>query len=483
MSQSNGTLSRRDVLKLMGSAGAVSILGATLGPQALAQADAGGKFLVYIHAGAWDGLAAGLLQPREADRWQRGLFLPGQDGESANPNINVHHKVGELILNNYTKPLSTIANHVCFGVATPRSLNHDDARMIQTTGGKDPGTFPSWVNGFAQALFDQKPGMTIVTTRGSQAERARGKTAKDVTLVEGTTFTGYRASFDDAATVPKGEHANRFWGILKTLGKGNFGVSSPDPQAAANLASYIDNLVVGQPQLADTAPAVTGVKAAFNRAAVNAQIDNATTGITAAHDGEGVKTRPYDDLLEFLQLCGALAKLGLARGASMALDLQDLHGGGSSVITARSGAQVFAQLAAFWKGYVIPNGLADKMMIVVSHEFSRTPYNNASTTANVIHNGAEVAVRSPGTDHQLVTGFVFLNGNVPGAKRIGGIGDFYTALGSKTLAGVGATDVAAYTSTRLVGSMLMRCFPDVFPNERAVRQSWGDFTPIEMVIA
>lgn len=93
----------------------------------------------------------------------------------------------------------------------------------------------------------------------------------------------------------------------------------------------------------------------------------------------------------------------------------------------------------------------------------------------------DASVRSPGLDHHLAIGMVFINGKVPPASRVGGISDLYLPFGSQNLQGIADKEIPAYKSSQLVGSMMMRCFDDIFPDERSVRQIWRNFTPIKLI--
>ena len=129
-----------------------------------------------------------------------------------------------------------------------------------------------------------------------------------------------------------------------------------------------------------------------------------------------------------------------------------------------------------------PNQLQDDVMVIVSHEFSRTPYNSSpGDTVNVMHKGVSKPVQSPGVDHHLAMGMVFINGKVPSQGRVGGIGDTYIAAGSADLKGIADPNITAYTSTQLVGSMLMRVWGDVYANSREVSKYWVGFTDADVI--
>ena len=135
---------------------------------------------------------------------------------------------------------------------------------------------------------------------------------------------------------------------------------------------------------------------------------------------------------------------------------------GSSVATARRGGDLAAQLRLFWN-WVQANKLEDDVMVVVTHEFSRSAYNKYMGKAEVpvMVNGEEVKILVPGVDHWFLMGMIFINGKVAPASRIGVIGDTYVAKATKDFAGT-ITDGKAYTSDQLMGNhataLLWRCF-------------------------
>jgi hypothetical protein len=80
-------------------------------------------------------------------------------------------------------------------------------------------------------------------------------------------------------------------------------------------------------------------------------------------------------------------------------------------------------------------------------------------------------------------GVVAINRNVPGngsGARIGQVIDNLVPRPGTDLKG-GYTDGKAYVSTDIVGSLLMRIYPNLFPTERLVRRHWPNFKEIELI--
>lgn len=436
---------------------------------------------MYVHCGSWDGFSAGLLQPEDANKWQKGVFYKGKDGESINPILNKHMKDGNLVFNGYNQFLQSISDNLCFATITPQSLSHDEAKFFQGTGGKASTENASWSAGFAQAMHSPGSGRSVIAGSVNFATKLIGSTP-DVNIVDGNNIVGFRQNFEDSNRVPKSEQSSEFWGVLSSLYEKDLLATKIPSTLGSRLSGYVEALLKGQPELQNESPLVTELDTFFTMAEVEKILAN-------SDDLEGILTlsESYQRHLEKFKLAAALIETGIGQGMTIQLDGQDLHGGGASVLTARSGAMIFAQINLFWN-WVKSKGLQDHVMVVVSHEFSRTPYNgtpgNNFTVKYKDANGAEQSAefRAPGCDHQLVAGMVFLSGIVPPKSRVGGVGTLYTAMGSDDLKGIGNQDIAAYTSSELVGSMLLRFAPDRFPNPESLRKYWKSFRdPIDLL--
>ncbi len=471
-------IKRRELIELLGL-GTVSLY---LDPVALAQSAppvSRNKFMIYIHAGSWDGLASGLIQPHmtnsasvtSAAKWSKGLFVARQDGGSLNPNVNVTHNSGDLFFNNYTKTLLPIANQMCFTVGNPLALGHPTAAAFQTTGADEQIGQASWISGFAHMMSDGNQPSIMV---GNPFHRAlqMSATTPNVAIVEAASVAGFRDAFQDQLSVPRTDYAKSFWDVSKQIiddSTYNFAFSKSFSQ---NYKLFLNNLVEGAN---NTGAIHQSIGAMLNRTEINRVID---TEITAANDGEGVKQFHFGGLTDALQLAGVLAKSGLAKAMSIGLHGDDWHFGyqeknmGSTIGTARRGADMFVQLRLFWQ-WIQSQNLQDDVMVVISHDFTRTPYNTSLATApqSVMFNNQPISMTVPGTDHHAAMSMIFINGKVPPASKIGGIGDNYTALPTADLKGLPVAG-KAYTSSQLVGTMLLRCFGEIFKEEREMRRIW-----------
>jgi hypothetical protein len=186
---------------------------------------------------------------------------------------------------------------------------------------------------------------------------------------------------------------------------------------------------------------------------------------------------------ERLLLAGVLAKTGLANGMSVDVMNDDHHIGGADVWTARSAAAKWAAISQFWS-WVKSVNLQNDIMIIVSQDFSRSPYNQYYNDINIVDpSGKPISVRAPGRDHGLPMGMMFINGNVPKAGRVGFVGSNMVPQATKDTAGTIDSSGSAYLSQNMVGSMLMRCFDDLFPTERMVRKHWPTFKEIAPILA
>jgi hypothetical protein len=187
---------------------------------------------------------------------------------------------------------------------------------------------------------------------------------------------------------------------------------------------------------------------------------------------------------EKLKLAGVLAKTGVASGMTISIGrgFEDTHVGGADVGTARNAAGYWMLLTQFWQ-WVKSAGLQDDIMIVVTHDFTRTAYNGyRNSSAEIVDaDGKKQTIETPGRDHALAMGMMFINAKVPKAGRVGVITDNIAPMAGKdTLGGIDPLG-QPYKSSDIVGSMLMRCFDDLFPTERMVRKHWPTFTEIPLL--
>jgi hypothetical protein len=479
MGQYRNNLNRRQVLQLLAGSGAALYL--TPGESAFAQdAAPSKKFLLYIHAGSWDGWAAGLLQPLDVNRFPSGVFVPGQPGAPTNPNLGVHTKVGDLVFHEYSKVLGGIANHLCLGMGNSESAGHDSARLIRGTGSSREGVTgtPGWPFALAQATMGNK---AVDFVCGMDNFHRGSQTTAQVLGFGASNPATVRTIFSDVAGISQKRGAAEWAELTANLfgtGVGPTVFSESEVNAGSQ----------GLKQLAKGLPNVDALIASLNTTFTLPRA-NALLQTAGLIDFDGTIADNFVDragTLEKLKTAALLIETKIASGMQISLPNQDFHGGGSEVITARSGANLWSYLTLFWNWVKLRN-LQDDVMVIVSHEFSRTAY-NATIPATGINvkirqNNAlvDLAVRAPGKDHQLAFGMYFLNGKVPSQSRLGGIGDYYTPAPTKGLNGELDATAPAYTAQQMVCSMLLRVWPEIFKDQRYIRQFYPTFAEKDVI--
>ncbi len=96
--------------------------------------------------------------------------------------------------------------------------------------------------------------------------------------------------------------------------------------------------------------------------------------------------------------------------------------------------------------------------------------------------GKNQRIKSEGRDHALAMGMMFINANVPKGGRVGFIADNMVPVATKDAKGTIDSSGTAYFSSNIVGSMLMRVYPELFPTERMVRKHWPTFKQIDPIL-
>jgi hypothetical protein len=79
-------------------------------------------------------------------------------------------------------------------------------------------------------------------------------------------------------------------------------------------------------------------------------------------------------------------------------------------------------------------------------------------------------------------GMMFINASVPKAGRIGMITDNMVPVATKDAKGTIDSSIAPYTAENIVGTMLWKVFPELFPTERMVRKHWQTFKEISPIL-
>lgn len=417
-------------------------------------------FVLYIHCGSWDGIASGLLQPNAlgAQPWPLGVFRNGVKMAAPNPLIDQISAHGNMKFHRYNKVLSEILGDLFHATITSRSLDHSVAALLQRTGHE--AGHPSWTAALAQATPKQDLMPSLVAGTGMRLNAF----TPNVAAVNAGSLGQFRASFQDPLASG-----------LSPTAKARFGAAASaifqEKNGSSLIPGYFKSAFDGShnywsrgiPELAESTPLITGLRQALSVQRANALIDTHM----GDNDAAEIKQRynNFAALRENLVLAGALAKSGIASGMDITLPSEDYHEGGSQVWTARSACQLWSQLTLFWK-WVQEQGMANDVLVIVSHEFSRTRFNGALREISATINGQVRQIECPGTDHGLTAGMYLLNGRLPGGSRYGGIIDTYDAAGSASLNGAPQASIPPATSLQVVATALLKCFPDVFRNER-----------------
>lgn len=465
-------MTRRDILKysslLMAS-------GVALGDVAWADEDKpapkSSRFMIYVHFGSQCGVANGLLQPSKPGEWPLGWFQPGVAGSAVNPLLNQHTVSGSLIFHDYMKFLAPMTDHMCLANINAQSLDHGVASLYQTRGHNLIAAGVEWPMGITQNMKGFKSQNPMVVTSG-----VKSMSTTDVIPLMANSVADFTTITSDINTIPKGK-LDPIWQVTANQYKSAKLGSVAIEDSLAGTAEYqIKVLTAGLPELAAAKTDIDALNAQFNGAKVNALVAG------SADRAEIARNADQNTKNKFI-LAGILAKTGLANGMRMDLIGDDAHFGGSDVNSPRNAAGKWAIISLFWD-WVKSVGLQDDVMIVVGQEFSRSPYNpNFIEQSYIDAAGATKTIRTPGRDHGLSAGMMFINGNVPKAGRIGNVSHNMVPLATKDAKGTLDTSGTAYTSADVMGSMFMRIYPDLFPTERMVRKHWPSFVEVPSILA
>lgn len=505
----SGERSRRDFILQSGilSAGALIFGISKTTPNAFAQATARRRpFIVYLHMGAWEGYSAGLMQATDVGTYPKGVFFANQSRVHPNPNVNVHHKTGNLILNDYTKVLEGIAGHMMFAVASPQSLAHDEAFLIQQSGSRleGAGRTPMWAAGFAQATAGTAKASYVINGGSGRGLTQLAKTTPGVTSVTAGSIAEVKANFSDPTTIPVPSEAEKY----AALGKSQYAINNnlsamSDAEKQGALAS-IDGLRKGIPGIDSVRAQVesfmsrggtlsgatftpTGnLESRLETANVpdrDAVMWTSNSGAVLGKTAANNLARGLPAVHDRLRLAAALIETQAASGIHINVpDIHDFHGGGAHVQTARASCMVWTQIAQFWD-WVKSKGYEKDVLVIVANEFNRTPANASEMPAVKVPTAANPSganVISNGTDHHLSSGFVFINANLPPASRLGYIADTFVPTGG-ALNGGPQVGKAPYTSQQLVVSVFMRVFPGYFSSYREAREIWQTLRETDII--
>jgi len=471
-------MKRREFLKNAAITGGTVSLAAQLPFSTLLGADEtislnGRKpFVLYIHMGSSCGLASGLVQPVKSGAWPKGFFTQGSLEGAANPLLNEHFQAKNLIFHQYNKCLREISDQLCLVNGSPQTLDHNVARPMQITGSGVRGAAPEWAMGVTQNCQTARNPNPLVISAGTKTF-----SVADLALINSGSIDQFREITSDIPEIPK-QQFDGMWDVLKKrFDRKAMGSLQFDSSVPSTMDYQIRTLTRGLAELNQAQGDIDGLRTALNDEKYRALIrDNPDSP-----NMEG----PNGALRDRLILAGILAKTGLGNGMTIsATDGHDLHNGGADVETARFSGMVWAQITLFWK-WIQSQKLDNDVLVIIAHEFGRSPYNDnrPNTTEVIDSSGARKAIVSPGRDHGLFMGMMFLNKNLPAGGRIGNVVDNLTPLAASDTMGGTAADADSYTSDQIVGSMLMRVYPGLFPSERIVRKHWPAFKPISVLLA
>ncbi|MCX6130701.1 MAG: hypothetical protein NTX25_16780 [Proteobacteria bacterium] len=465
-------INRRDLIKTGSGLAAASIF---LNKSVLADEDKpqprSNKFLLSVPFGSSCGVANGLIQPVIPGQWPAGFFERGSTSLAANPLLNAHTKAGNMVFHDYTKFLANMANDMCLVNGTPQSLDHNVARNIQMRGNAVAAFGPEWAMGVSQFMRSDSKKNPMIITRGERAA-----SAPDITTIQATSLLQFQTITSDVDSL-KVASAEPILKVLRSRFKGAaLDTVQIEPSLGENADNQLNILFKGLPEINAAKEHIDTLTAKMSAA-------ETTSLISTCIDKVGILPEATAAFRDQLILAGILAKTGLAHGMSVDVIGDDLHNGGADVDTARRASGKWAQIAQFWQ-WIRSVGLQNDVMIIVSQEFARSPYNLNFKDVEIINaKGEKQMIRAFGRDHGLSMGTMFINANVPKAGRIGMVSGNFVAQATKDSKGTIDAAASAYTAENVVGSMLMRVFDDLFPTERMVRKHWPSFVEISPILA
>ena len=461
-------MKRRDFLKSSAAIGSISTLYSLAQPREIFAAEpVEPLFVLYLHLGSICGMASGLVQAPSAGKWGRGFFVRQSDEGASNPLLNQHTANGSMVFHDYNKFLAEIADDMCLMNGTPQSLDHNVARPLQMKG---QISSPEWALASSQAAISKGEPAKLIVSRGQKASKT-----PDARLVQAANIEELKRLSSDPNSMPQ-VGSDSIWAVLKQrYQKKAQGSVKLNSGFGDNVAQQIQTLTNGLPELNTSTEAINRLSDAMSddklRAVLNTTQDGANVNIDQR-------------LKNLLILAGTLAKTDLAQGMTAdGINGHDFHNGGADVISARQASGFWAQIKLFWQ-WLKEEGLDKKVSIIVSHEFGRSPYNDKRNDQFTIRTAdGERQVIAPGRDHGLFMGTMFLNANVPSAARIGNVTDNLTPVYGTDKTGSFDAGRGAFTSEDMVGSMFMRLYPKLFPNERDIRHFYPTFSEIPAVLS
>jgi hypothetical protein len=432
------------------------------------------EFMLHIHLGSWCGLSSGMVQPQKPGEWPNGAHVRGSNAASNNPNMNKHFGIGNFVFHDYSKALAEHHEQIMMATISSVALGHPEAKGYQQSGNLPNASGAGWLAAFSDVVKGSVDKKLIIANAQASA-KPNSFTPNQVTM-SGNSVDGFNRASKDGVAVPQdGENSKLFWEAYKS----RFSSSELDllqrmtnDTEKSDINYTLKTLNNGFAGYNTNDTDYKDLAAALNKNDLIAKLGDVSEGANnILRNGSLLNDNTFRDQLI---LAGMLAKKTTATGMSIDIGGGDFHAGGSDVTTANSAAKLWTQLMQFWS-WVKANNLDDKILVMVTHEFGRTPYNGTSRRMSVLNDGKTVEVDAQGRDHSLLTGMFFLNRNVPNG-RVGGMGVGHTPLGSDNLKGIANANIEGYTSANVMGSLFMRLFGDkIKGDDRKLREYWNNF--------
>lgn len=428
------------------------------------------RFLLYVHMGSICGVSSGLVQPVKPGQWPKGFFEQGVQGNSVNSLLNKHVESNGMVLNDYIKFLAPMTQNMCLVNGNSQSLDHNVAALYQQRGTSISASCPEWSMAVTEFMKTEERKNPMVLTSG-----VKTISVPDVTTVQASSIEEFARITKDVDVIPQGGNSP----FLNLIRQRYAGPKLGTVIAEKNLKSLADyqlsTLTTGLKELNEATADIKSLKDAMADGMIRDLIKDCV-------EADQIFKEISKDSRDSLIMAGILAKTGLANGMSLRMAGGDTHNTASDIESPRTAGANWALLSLFWK-WIVAQKLQDDVLIVVSHDFSRSAYNGKIYEGNVLDaNGKNQTIKASGRDHSLAMGMMFINASVPKAGRIGMITDNMVPVATKDAKGTIDGSLAPYTAENIVGTMLWKVFPELFPTERMVRKHWQTFKEISPIL-
>jgi len=389
---------------------------------------------------------------------------------------------------------------MCIAAGNAASAAHWQADRIQSTGSVDAGSSgrQSWLNGLS--TLHHRKAMTPLN----------GPLEPNIVIDAGLPGAGTQVSRQTTGSVlvKAGDLDEFFYRNADNVISGNLETRKKFIAIQTQLMN--GTIGPGVPSSSEVLTGQVGLESLLNGGAVNPGLLQSTKALLPEEnviketagliDAEGIRgyfdnyrgDKDGSSLAQMLRLAAYTASAQSAVGIYYKMPFHDDHApngtgpsaGGSPLNCPRHGAYLWAHIALFWD-WIVAQKLQDDVMIMVTQEFSRTPYNSSSASVPIFVKQAgsvtQKSIQVNGTDHQPVFGFMFINGRVPTSGRIGGFGNNYSVVGSNDASGTPNSAVAAYSSTQIFNSMAKRVWPHLFSDAIIIRDAWSTFQESDLI--